>query len=269
MRGLHWTPLWLALVSTTVACGDATADTDADGATDADPPFDAGICGRYIECVVASAEIVPGLESTYGENGSCWSEFDATVCWDTCQRELTSLRERHPNEMACTECRVDSDCAWLPGSCDADVCVSSGDEGDETAAPTLNGCGLSMVAPEVTNPIIAGDEAGLLPSQIGDALERNCGCHYTSSASSPYIPFQGGTQLQTLTNFRNPYNGANSQYAGLAAYEVVFDRVVRLRDMPMALCETTQGTSITDADLALFTAWLEQDAPDGASFTPP
>ncbi|MEM6291237.1 MAG: hypothetical protein AAGA54_08225 [Myxococcota bacterium] len=146
------------------------------------------------------------------------------------------------------------------------MCVA--DDADSTSVPTINECSLAVIDPLKENPIVAGDEAGKIPLSVGEALERNCGCHYTSNATSPYIPFQGGTQLQVLANFTNPYNGANSLYSGQPAYEAVRDRVVRIGDMPMALCETDEGGRITAADLALLTAWLDQGAPDGATFQP-
>ncbi len=143
----------------------------------------------------------------------------------------------------------------------------TGDESTGADGPTL--CSLSMIDPSATNPIDAGDEAGKIPSSIGDALERNCGCHYTNNVSSPYVPFSGGTQLQTLENFTNDYAGANSAYAGMPAWQAIEDRVITQANMPMALCETEEGIPMTEADFALFEAWFEQEVPDGAGFTPP
>ncbi|MEM6296429.1 MAG: hypothetical protein AAGA54_34500 [Myxococcota bacterium] len=143
----------------------------------------------------------------------------------------------------------------------------AGESSTGEAAPVL--CSLEAIDATATNPIDAGDEAGKIPSSIGSALERNCGCHYVTSAAPPYVPFSGGTQLQTLANFTNTYAGANGQYTGNPAWQAVQDRVVNQKNMPMAQCETDEGISMTEADLALFTAWFEQEAPDGATFVEP
>ncbi|MBV1860526.1 MAG: hypothetical protein KUG77_19090, partial [Nannocystaceae bacterium] len=65
------------------------------------------------------------------------------------------------------------------------------------------------------------------------------------------------------------YAGANSTYAGMAAWVAVQDRVITQATMPTAVCETEEGGIMSAADFALFEAWFEQEAPDGASFTPP
>ncbi|MCR9164765.1 MAG: hypothetical protein ACE37F_33695 [Nannocystaceae bacterium] len=132
-------------------------------------------------------------------------------------------------------------------------------------------CSIEVVAPDITSPVVSGDGAGVIPSSIGGALERNCGCHYTDQTSDPtlYFPYNGGTQLRTLQNFTDNYAGANSTYAGSPAWEAVQDRVIVQQNMPTAVCEVEGGGAITAEDFALFEAWFEQGAPDGASFTPP
>ncbi len=154
----------------------------------------------------------------------------------------------------------------------ADTADTADDDGEGEsstgeAEPVL--CSLEAIDATATNPIDAGDEAGKIPSSIGSALERNCGCHYVTEAAPPYVPFGGGTQLQTLANFTNTYAGANMQYMGNPAWQAVEDRVVNQKNMPMAQCETDEGIPMTESDLALFTAWFEQEAPDGATFVEP
>jgi hypothetical protein len=171
--------------------------------------------------------------------------------------------------------------AWVAG-----VEFPDGDEGGETD-PTdgtdsdgsetsgnsdLVECSIDAVAPAGTeSPVVSGDQAGMIPAAVGEALERNCGCHYTSTVSDPalYFPFSGGTQLQTLANFTNLYAGANAAYMDQPAWVAVEDRVINQRNMPTAVCETEDGGIISSADFALFEAWFDQEVPDGASFTPP
>lgn len=149
--------------------------------------------------------------------------------------------------------------------------------GETTAGETTEGgggpisCALSVVDPDAESPVVSGDGAGVIPSSIGTALEENCGCHYTDTVSDTmlYFPYSGGTQLQTLENFTDDYAGANSTYAGMAAWMSVQDRVITQATMPTAVCETEEGGIMSAADFALFEAWFEQGVPDGASFTPP
>jgi len=187
-------------------------------------------------------------------------------------------------EVDFTEVDVAVIAGWVAG-----VEFPDGDEGGETGDPTTDSdgetdptmggetdtgsdltlCSLEAIDPTVTSPVDAGDEAGKIPTSVGAALERNCGCHYVTEADPPYFPFSGGTQLQTLANFTNLYAGANMTYTGEAAWVAVQDRVINQRNMPTAICETEGGGLITDADFALFEAWFEQEVPDGANFTPP
>jgi len=148
-----------------------------------------------------------------------------------------------------------------------DTMDSGSESGDSGSDLTL--CSLEAVGPGTSSPVVSGDEAGKIPASVGAALERNCGCHYVTTASPPYVPYSAGTQLQVLANFTGPYGGANGTYTGMPGWVAVQDRVINQRNMPMAQCETDGGGSISDADFALFEAWFEQEAPDGANFTPP
>ncbi len=132
-------------------------------------------------------------------------------------------------------------------------------------------CSIEVVAPDITSPVVSGDEAGVIPSSVGGALERNCGCHYTDQTSDPtlYFPYAGGTQLRTLQNFTDNYAGANSTYQGAPAWQAVQDRVIVQQNMPTAVCEVEGGGTMTAEDFTVFEAWFGQGAPDGATFTPP
>lgn len=159
--------------------------------------------------------------------------------------------------------------ATTGGSGETGAETTAGETSESGSGPVL--CSLSAVDPDAESPVVSGDGAGVIPSAIGTALEENCGCHYTDSVSDPmlYFPYSGGTQLQTLANFTDDYAGANSNYAGMAAWMAVQDRVITQATMPTAVCETEEGGIMSAADFALFEAWFEQGAPDGASFTPP
>ena len=146
-------------------------------------------------------------------------------------------------------------------------------EGESTGAPEPVSCALSEVNPSAENPIVSGDGAGVIPSSIGTALEANCGCHYTDETSDVLVyggAYVGDTVLETLEQFTADYAGGNPNYQGMPAWMAVQDRVITQGTMPTnGICETEEGGTLTEADFALFEAWFEQGAPDGASFTPP
>lgn len=193
----------------------------------------------------------PGAQSTLGE--------ETSPCNDgLCLQGLECRADR---------C-IDPDASDTDGGSTSDAGSTEATTTEETGAG-LTLCSLQAINADVESPVDAADEAGKIPAVVGAALERNCGCHYTSNAPPPYTPFSGGTQLQTLANFTGGYAGANSLYAGQPAWRAVQDRVINQRNMPTAVCQTEEGTNITAADFALFEAWFEQEAPDGASFDPP
>ncbi len=144
--------------------------------------------------------------------------------------------------------------------------ASDTDTDDTSSGPVL--CSIEVVAPDITSPVVSGDEAGVIPSAIGGALERNCGCHYSGDVPTPYT---GDAAMNTLADFGANYDGSNPDYVGRPVWELVQFRVEGgSMPYPPPLCETVEdGVGITAADLALLEAWYEQEVPDGASFTPP
>ncbi len=173
---------------------------------------------------------------------------------------------------------------WVAGvefPSDTGPATTTGEEttgGETTEGETDSGsdpvsCALSEVDPTAQSPVVSGDDASVIPSSIGTALEANCGCHYTDETSDVLVyggAYVGETKLDTLANFTDDYAGANTNYTGMPAWMAVQDRVITQANMPtIGICETEEGGTMTAADFALFEAWFEQEVPDGASFTPP
>lgn len=241
--------------------GDSSSGQPSTGG---DTPIELGPCESLVDCATAANAPVTPIVAVYGPDGTCWDEFTQEQCWQDCRAQKAALAPVANNAAVCLECIDDEDCVFDPSksTCFESVCV---------AESSLVMCSLEVVAPDATSPIVAGEEAGLLPSEVGAALARNCGCHFTSTTADPetYFPYSGGVRMETLQGFLDPYPGANSTYVGQPTWRAVEDRLVVQGSMPPGVCETSDGASISDADLALFTAWFEQEVPDGSGFTPP
>lgn len=166
----------------------------------------------------------------------------------------------------------------------ADATTSDGDAGGDTMSTTnassttgtsdTDGgvapvCSLERVQPGAASPVDAGTGAGQIPIAIGEVLDHNCGCHYATTAMSPYTALLGvGYQpMETLADFTGAYAGINmAAYGSGTGADAVYDRVVTLGTMPQTIvCDVGGGAVITDEDFATLRAWLEAGTPDGAS----
>ncbi len=157
---------------------------------------------------------------------------------------------------------------------------STTDEGGSAVTglpPPPKFCSLADVDPlaDPKGQIDMGDGEGQIPGVIGEALLRNCGCHYTEAATeNGYIDYISDTVLmRTLDDFHVPFEGTFPMgYDDRPVYEAVAVRVVEQKPVPMPSIECdVEGEPgvITAADRALFADWLGQAAPDGASYLPP
>ena len=144
--------------------GDAdTSTTDAADETDetaALPPEDidqTGVCARYIECVAAvdPALMAETLE-LYGPEGSCWTPDTLEECALACIDARRNLWQFDLDEMACWDCRNDSEC--LGSTCDTSSGLC-GDIDDPPVQDQLSGTFLlaidTVVAPGLPFQFIA------------------------------------------------------------------------------------------------------------------
>ena len=134
-------------------------------------------------------------------------------------------------------------------------------------------CALEELDPnaDVEAAVDEGDGPGQIPTVIGEALVRNCGCHYTDDLPPGFVDYMSNTvQLRTWADFQAEFVGTiPEEYVGMPTYLAVQERVVAMQPLPMpaVMCQVEgEPGLITMADLALFTDWLAAGAPDGASF---
>ena len=119
-----------------------------------------------------------------------------------------------------------------------------------------------------------GDGEGQIPTLIGEALLRNCGCHYTDNVIVVVdYTFDNAQQLSNLADFQNNFLGTLPfDFNDRPTYEAVEQRVIFEDPLPMPTFEcaspgTEPPVTITEEDKALFQAWFDADASDGATFT--
>lgn len=132
-------------------------------------------------------------------------------------------------------------------------------------------CSLEAVDPLADPSIVEmGDEAGLLPTVIGEALLRNCGCHYSDNPDV-FVDYIGNAVLiNTWADFQVPFIGVFPMgFEDRTVWEATQVRVVEQMPVPMPAFECeVEGEEgvITQADRDLFEAWFDAGAPDGANF---
>ncbi len=88
----------------------ATTAVPTTGGVDDGPEL--GVCGRLIDCATALQQPLSGIVGSYGGTGSCWDEFDPSVCWSDCRAAIRGLHETSPGAVECLECAVDADCSF-------------------------------------------------------------------------------------------------------------------------------------------------------------
>lgn len=137
--------------------------------------------------------------------------------------------------------------------------------------PVPRYCGLQDIdrTTDPTTAIDAGEEAGQLPLVVGDALLRNCGCHYTDNVEGLLDYMSDEVPMATHADFHVPFTGVFPQAFDGLVYEAVEQRVVFVDPLPMPPIECDvvgENGMITEADLALFADWLGAGAPDAPNY---
>lgn len=137
--------------------------------------------------------------------------------------------------------------------------------------PSPKYCGLEDidVTTDPATAVDAGDEPGQLPLAIGDALLRNCGCHYTDNVEGLVDYMSDAVPIATHADFHAPFEGVFPQAFDGLVYEAVELRVVFVDPLPMPPIECDvigENGMITEADLALFADWLSAGAPDAPNY---
>lgn len=214
---------------TTGATGSSSSAPPLTDSTGAPPP--SAVCVDYLACVAeADPDGLPAAEAEVGEGSDCWSDPAAsTECEATCIMGLDAL---------CPE----------------------GTAGG-TGEPPLT-CSIEGLLPGAPSPVVAGEGSEVLPVSVGDALERNCGCHYVDPrALEPTVPaYFGGMAMATWADFHQTFMGQ------LVWQRVQQRAVVELNMPPPYFCDELDQGSLSNEDHALFQAWLEAGAPDAATW---
>jgi hypothetical protein len=133
-------------------------------------------------------------------------------------------------------------------------------------------CDLETVDPKADPQAVvdAGDEPGQIPTIIGDALLRNCGCHYSDNVVGYVDYMTNETPMATHADFHATFTGIfPMEFEGMPVYLAVEQRVVFMNPLPMPSIECDvegEAGTISVADQNLFADWLAAGAPDGASY---
>lgn len=190
-------------------------------------------CADYLACLgdVAPDEVAQAT-GEIGPDGTCWVDAGTAAACDAECSEQLGLR-----------------------------CGSGSGSGSETGEPPLR-CSIEGLLPGTPSPIVAGAAAEQLPLEVGDVLERNCGCHYLAAAElDRTVPaYQGTIALATWQDFHAPFGA-------MLTWQHVQQRAVTELSMPPSFfCDSLALGSLSAEDHALLEAWLASGAPDGASW---
>ncbi len=226
----------LPSADSTSTTASSTESATATGSTSVDPTGGGAqtpACAEYLACLGEIApDEVEDATIELGPSGTCW--VDATTA-AACDIECNTMLEQR--------------------------CAPSTSSGSETGEPPLK-CAIESLVPGTPSPIDAGTGVGQLPPEIGDVLERNCGCHFVDpTALERDVPaYKGTIALATWQDFQSPFNG-------IPTWQRVRQRAVVELSMPVPFyCDVQEVGSLSTEDHALLDAWLTAEAPDGASW---
>ncbi|MGH1344539.1 MAG: hypothetical protein ACRBN8_23470 [Nannocystales bacterium] len=141
---------------------------------------------------------------------------------------------------------------------------TDGDTGDEsstgTPLPEGPGCSVQVVTHgELFDPLPKGEDAGLFPVSVGEALEDYCGCHTLMSNAQniehPGLEAPGGTLFLEYADIGRSFGGGT---LGQAMAEEVYGYA-----MPPGSC------SYPGDPAGILAKWFDEGMPDGTNFSPP
>lgn len=108
------------------------------------------------------------------------------------------------------------------------------------------------------DPLIRGDDAGVFPPIVADALEDTCGCHTLTGGAQnvrfPELQAPGGTLFFEYTHVANG--------VGPTALGTMIEDEVRGFRMPPGSCPKPPEIA------EVLIPWFDQGMPDGATFVP-
>ena len=160
------------------------------------------------------------------------------------------------------------------GPSTTDGTSTGADESGESTGMPPDGklCSLEVIDPTVdpATVIDAGVEEGQIPQVIGEALLRNCGCHYTDEAEGYTDYKSNAAPMNTLADFHQDFAGIfPANFEDQPTWLATQVRVIFHRPLPMPPNECAvegEPGNMTMDDFVLFAQWFQAGAPDGASF---
>lgn len=205
--------------------------------TSSDKTFDQTLaCQTWLDCLDATTRAQ--LAEQYGPAGSCWTQTVAIV------------------EMCDADCVAGYNAECVGGS------HSGSDDDGSSGGEDVDTCALDILAPSAGSWVEAGDEAALIPTEIGTLLERVCSCHVADpDAFVEDAPlYYGNARFHTYAQMHAFFEGAPMYVeVGIRALE-------ELNMPPVYYCgERDHGALRADA-FAILQAWIEAEAPDGAGW---
>ena len=210
--------------------------TGVDPSTTTGNSFDQTLaCQTWLECLDAQTQ--EQLSSQYGPGGTCWTQTASIV------------------EMCDADCVTGYNASCLGGS-------PTSDTNDGTTGEPIDECALDELAPGAESWVEAGDDATLIPTEIGTLIERVCSCHVAElEAFVPDAPlYYGNARFFTFEQMHSGFEGA-------PMYVEVGIRALDEQNMPpVYFCGDGEYGSLHVDEYAILQAWIEAEAPDGAGW---
>jgi hypothetical protein len=132
--------------------------------------------------------------------------------------------------------------ATLPGD------GTDSDATDETGLQ-VQGCAIEDYDSSGQSPVEAGVGVGLIPPDIADVLERNCGCHYVNEPARHLLRIDTWDDFHVERNGEPVHARARTRLHSAAAPK------------PPLSCRLEDGSNISTEDFERLDAWYEAAAP--------
>ncbi len=214
--------------------------------------------GRVLAALlVASCAVDDGDEDADGSSTTAAMTSTSGEMESTSTTDVSTSSPTTGTDTPTTSAGVTSAATTLPPT-------AGEEEGDDTSTgeplPEGPSCSVQVTTHgELFDPLPKGEEAGLFPTSVGEALEDYCGCHTLSSNAQnvhhPGLLAPGGSLFLEYADMSRGFGGGT---LGQAIAEEVQGYA-----MPPGSC------SYPPDPAAVLEKWFEDGLPDGANFTPP
>ncbi len=155
---------------------------------------------------------------------------------------------------------------WIAG---ADLPGGGGETG-----PDAQMCGVSDVSMgALSTPVISSDSDPMtIPTDVGDVITRNCGCHLVDDPMD-FIPpvghYDRNVPLRTWAEIHADHPNTMAPWYESIRFRVVAQASPVLVMPQTAYCMEQDVGAMSQADYDILSQWLNDDAPDAPTWTPP